>query len=54
VADSVSASFDSVARRHGDIAAASMVVNSIPNVLTAAPGLHTMRDLPLPSFFPGR
>ena len=38
---------------HGDIATASIVVNSIPKVLDAAPGLHTMRDLPLPSFFPG-
>jgi 4-hydroxy-tetrahydrodipicolinate reductase len=38
----------------GDIATASIVVNSIPKVLGAAPGLHTMRDLPLPSFFPGR
>jgi hypothetical protein len=38
---------------HGDIATASMVVNSIPRVLAAPPGLHTMRDLPLPSFFPG-
>ena len=39
---------------HGDIATASLVVNSIPKVLAAAPGLHTMRDLPLPSFFPGK
>jgi 4-hydroxy-tetrahydrodipicolinate reductase len=39
---------------HGDIATASIVVNSIPKVLAAAPGLHTMRDLPLPSLFPGR
>ena len=39
---------------HGDVATASIVVNSIPKVLDAAPGLHTMRDLPLPSFFPGR
>jgi hypothetical protein len=39
---------------HGDVATASIVVNSIPKVLGAAPGLHTMRDLPLPSFFPGR
>jgi hypothetical protein len=39
---------------HGDIATASIVVNSIPKVAAAAPGLHTMRDLPLPSFFPGR
>ena len=39
---------------HGDVATASIVVNSIPKVLDAAPGLHTMRDLALPSFFPGR
>ncbi len=39
---------------HGDIATASMTVNSIPHVITAAPGLRTMRDLPLPSFFAGR
>jgi hypothetical protein len=38
----------------GDIATASMVVNSIPKVLAAAPGLQTMRHLTLPSFFPGR
>jgi 4-hydroxy-tetrahydrodipicolinate reductase len=39
---------------HGDVATASLAVNTIPRVLAAAPGLHTMRDLPLPSFFPGR
>jgi len=39
---------------HGDIATASIAVNSIPKVLAAAPGLHTMRDLMLPSFFSGR
>ena len=38
---------------HGDIATASIVVNSIPKVLAATAGLHTMRDLALPSFFPG-
>ena len=38
---------------HGDIATASMTVNSIPAVLTAAPGLRTMRDMRLPSFFNG-
>jgi 2,4-diaminopentanoate dehydrogenase len=38
---------------HGDVATASIVVNSIPRVLSAPPGLHTMRDLALPSFFPG-
>ncbi len=30
----------------GDIATAAMVVNSIPKVLDAAPGLKTMKDLP--------
>ena len=39
---------------HGDVATAAIVVNSIPKVLDAAPGLHTMRDMMLPSFFPGR
>ncbi len=39
---------------HGDVATASIAVNMIPKVLDAPPGLHTMRDLPLPSFFPGR
>jgi 4-hydroxy-tetrahydrodipicolinate reductase len=39
---------------HGDLATTAIVVNSIPGVLAAAPGLHTMRDMPLPSFFPGR
>jgi 4-hydroxy-tetrahydrodipicolinate reductase len=38
---------------HGDVATASMVVNSIPKVLAASPGLHTMLDLPLPSCFTG-
>jgi 4-hydroxy-tetrahydrodipicolinate reductase len=35
---------------HGDIATAAMVVNSIPKVLSAAPGLRTMRDVALISF----
>jgi 4-hydroxy-tetrahydrodipicolinate reductase len=39
---------------HGDVATASIVVNSIPHVLNAPPGLHTMRSLPLPSFFAPR
>ena len=38
---------------HGDIATASITVNSIPKVLQAAPGLRTMRDMTLPSFFGG-
>src|SRR5262249_38381314 len=39
---------------HGDIATASMTVNSIPHVLIAAPGLRTMRDVPVPSFYAAR
>jgi 4-hydroxy-tetrahydrodipicolinate reductase len=38
---------------HGDIATASITVNTIPKVLEAPPGLHTMRSLPIPSFFGG-
>jgi 4-hydroxy-tetrahydrodipicolinate reductase len=38
---------------HGDIATASIVVNSLPKILDVPPGLHTMRDMPLPSFFGG-
>jgi 4-hydroxy-tetrahydrodipicolinate reductase len=38
---------------HGDVATASIVANTIPKVLAVAPGLHTMRDMPLPSYFPG-
>ena len=39
---------------HGDIATASMAVNSIPAVLAAPPGFRTMRDMRLPSFYGGR
>ena len=39
---------------HGDIATASMTINAIPAALTAPPGFRTMRDLRLPSFYPGR
>ena len=35
---------------HGDIATASITVNSIPKILDAKPGLRTMRDMALPSF----
>jgi hypothetical protein len=38
---------------HGDIATASITVNSLPKILEVGPGLHTMRDMPLPSFFGG-
>jgi len=39
---------------HGDIATASITVNSIPKVLEAAPGLRTMRDVALPSYASGK
>jgi 4-hydroxy-tetrahydrodipicolinate reductase len=39
---------------HGDIATASIVVNSLPKILEVPPGLHTMRDMPVPSFYGGR
>jgi 4-hydroxy-tetrahydrodipicolinate reductase len=38
----------------GDLATASIVVNSIPKVLSARPGLQTMKDLPIPSYYTGR
>jgi 4-hydroxy-tetrahydrodipicolinate reductase len=38
---------------HGDIATASMAVNSIPAVISAPPGFRTMRDMRLPSFYGG-
>ena len=38
---------------HGDIATASITVNSIPKILEAPPGLRTMRDMTLPSLFGG-
>lgn len=38
---------------HGDIATASIVVNSFPAVVRATPGLHTMRTLPIPSWHAG-
>jgi 4-hydroxy-tetrahydrodipicolinate reductase len=34
---------------HGDIGTISMVVNAIPKVMKAPPGLLTMKDLPIPS-----
>ena len=38
---------------NGDIATASITVNSIPRVMAAPPGLQTMRDLPIPSWWSG-
>jgi 4-hydroxy-tetrahydrodipicolinate reductase len=37
---------------HGDIATASVVVNTIPVILDAAAGLRTSRDLPIGFFSP--
>jgi len=37
---------------HGDIATASVVVNSIPVILDASAGLRTARDLPIGFFSP--
>lgn len=34
---------------HGDHATVAMIVNSIPKVMNASPGLLTMKDLPVPS-----
>ncbi len=38
---------------HGDIASAAITVNSISKVLTAQPGLRTMKDMVLPGYFGG-
>jgi len=34
---------------HGDLGTVAMIVNSIPKVINAQPGLVTMKDLPIPS-----
>lgn len=34
---------------HGDLGTAAIIVNSIPKVINAKPGLRTMKDLPIPS-----
>ncbi|MEO7192915.1 MAG: dihydrodipicolinate reductase [Vicinamibacterales bacterium] len=39
---------------HGDIATEAIVVNSIPKLLQAAPGLRTMRDMVLPAYWGGK
>ncbi len=38
---------------HGDIATASITVNSIPKILRVSPGLRTMADMPIPGWFGG-
>jgi len=37
---------------HGDIATCSIVLNTIPSILNASPGLKTMKDISLVSFTP--
>lgn len=37
----------------GDIATAAVVVNTLPKIVGATPGFHTMLSLPLPSFHRG-
>lgn len=37
---------------HGDIGTVSIIINSIPKVINAEPGLVTMKDLPIPSATP--
>ena len=37
---------------HGDISTVAMIINSIPKVINAPPGLVTMKDLPIPSATP--
>jgi len=34
---------------HGDLATVAIIVNSIPKIMNAPPGLLTMKDLPIPS-----
>jgi 4-hydroxy-tetrahydrodipicolinate reductase len=34
---------------HGDLGTVAIIVNSIPKVINAPPGLTTMKDLPIPS-----
>jgi hypothetical protein len=37
---------------HGDIGTVAVIVNAIPRVINAPPGLYTMKDLPVPSATP--
>jgi len=36
---------------HGDIATCSIVLNTIPKILSASPGLKTMADLPIVTYY---
>lgn len=37
---------------HGDVATSAILLNTIPKLLDAKPGLHTMATIPLPGFAP--
>ncbi len=37
---------------HGDVGTTAMIINAIPRVINASPGLHTMNTLPIPSSTP--
>src|SRR5207253_2572678 len=50
IADSLGWTLDRIA---DDVQPKIAKVTISSEFLAAAPGLHTMRDLPLPSFFPG-
>jgi 2,4-diaminopentanoate dehydrogenase len=39
---------------HGDVATASITVNAVAKILAVSPGLRTMRDMPLVSWWNGR
>jgi 2,4-diaminopentanoate dehydrogenase len=39
---------------HGDVATASITVNSIPKIIDAPAGLQTMRSMVIPSYYGGR
>ncbi|KON27791.1 hypothetical protein AC481_03705 [miscellaneous Crenarchaeota group archaeon SMTZ-80] len=39
---------------NGDFGTTSIIVNSIPKIVNSEPGLHTMRDLPIPSALLGK
>lgn len=39
---------------HGDVATASITVNAVAKILSVSPGLRTMRDMPLVSWWSGR
>ncbi len=39
---------------HGDYGTAAMLINMVPKVINAPPGLYTMKDMPLPAAVPSK